>query len=293
MSATLFGLVAAPTQAGTGSTDVLHINEILHNPEGADTPNEYVELKGRPNATIPANTFLVFVEGSSTTNGDVQTIFNVSNLTLGSNGFLALLQGSSTYTDVNGAATVVQGTGTGFAGVAGFQSDGTLTDIENEAWTAFLVTTSLAPSLTLDVDANNDGNAEIPASWTVLDAVAVDDDTTFGNGEQLYSIAKFSDGEWVGRPTGDPSGLDQGAWVGGGFANGTTGPNWPLNEVVQPSSYLNDLLDHRGGPNFPGPDPVIPEASSPIVLSALAALGMAGLVIARRRPTRRDEDGPT
>jgi hypothetical protein len=262
---------------------VLHINEILHNPEGPDSPNEYVEFKGTPNATIPANTYLVFVEGSSTTNGDVQTIFNVSNLTLGSNGFLVLLQGSSAYTDVDVAATTVQGAGTGFTGVAGFQSDGTLTDIENEAWTAFLVTATVPPSLTLDIDANDDGNAEVPASWTILDAVAVDDDTTFGNGELLYSTAKFSDGEWVGRPIGDPSGLDQDAWVGSGFANGTTGPNWPLNEAVQPPSYLNDLLDHRGGPNFPGPDPVIPEAANPILLSAIAACGMAGLFAFRRR----------
>jgi hypothetical protein len=279
------GLLLATSPVAAGSADVLHINEILHNPEGSDAPNEYVELRGAAGSTIPANTYLVFVEGDSSSAGDVQNVFNLSGLTIGANGFLVLLQGSSPYNaQVPANATKVVGSGTGWTGVAGWQADSSATDIENEAYTAFLVTTATAPSLTLDIDTNNDGTAEsIPASWTVLDAVSAAANAPIGATERLYATAKFADAEWVGRPTGDPSGLAQADWVGSSFANGTTGVNPPLNETVEPASYAGKVLNHVGSPNFPEPPAEIPEAPFVAMMAVSAAAVFGGLTLVQRR----------
>ncbi len=277
----LLGAFVAP--AGAASPDALHINEIHHNPEGTDGPNEYVELRGAPNSTIPANTYLVFVEGDTGTAGpgDVQNIFNLSGLTLGSNGFLLLRQNGSPYT-VDPAATVVSGTsGTGFIGAAGFQAD-TGGDIENESFTALLVTAPTAPALTNDIDADNNGTADgtAYASWTILDAVAsLDPLADYG-----YATAKFFDAEWLGRPTGDPSGLDQADWVGSAFANSTPlPPAATLNESTVPAAYSGFALDHIGGPNWPAPDPVVPEAPLAVMLPVGAAALTAGYLLVQRR----------
>jgi hypothetical protein len=284
------GLLLAASPVAAGPADTLHINEIMHNPEGADSPNEYVEFRGAPNSTIPANTYLVFVEsdpGSGlTAAGDVQNIFNVSGLTIGSNGFLVLLQGGgSPYNaQVPANATKVVGSGTGWTGVAGWSADSSATDIENEAYTAFLVTTATAPTLTLDIDTNNDGTAEsLPAAWTILDAVSADANATIGAPELLYATAKFADAEWVGRPTGDPSGLDQADWVGSSFANGTTNVNPPLNELTNPSTYAGQVLNHVGSPNFPAPPPEIPEAPMVAMLAVTGAAIIGGATLLQRR----------
>jgi hypothetical protein len=268
---------------GAGLADSLHINEIHHNPEGTDGPNEYVELRGMPGATIPANTYLVFIEGDtgSPNPGDVNSVFDLAGLTLGSNGFLVLLQRLSPYTP-NPAAAVVTGTGTGFGGAAGWQADSGATDIENESFTAMLVTAPTAPLPITDIDANNDGTPDGTAyqSWTILDAVASLDPLT----DVGYAAAKFFDAEWLGRPTGDPSGLAQDDWVGSAFANGTPlPPAATLSESTAPASYSGFGLDHLGGPNWPAPEPVIPEAPVAIVLPLGGAAVLGGYVVLRQR----------
>jgi hypothetical protein len=282
--------LAVPTPASADSSDVLHINEILHNPEGTDSPYEYVEMKGAPNAVIPAGTYLVFIEGDAATAGDVQNVFDLSGLTLGSNGFLVLLQGGSNVwnSQVNAAATKIVGSGTGWTGVAGWQADSAATDIENEAYTAFLITSATAPSLTLDIDANNDGTAEaLPAAWTILDGVSADANTTLGAPELLYATAKFLDAEWVGRPTGDPSGMAQADWVGSAFANGTVQLNPALNETTEPTSYSGKVLNHIGSANFPlDPPAEVPEAPVTVMLAVTGAAVLgAGVMLGNRRRT--------
>src|SRR6267378_2430344 len=39
------------------------INEVLINPPGTDSPNEYIELRGAPNQLLPAGSYFVVVEG--------------------------------------------------------------------------------------------------------------------------------------------------------------------------------------------------------------------------------------
>ena len=50
------------------------ISEILFNPPGSvDAPNEYLEIRGTPNSTVPAGTYLISVEGN--TNGNPRRSF--------------------------------------------------------------------------------------------------------------------------------------------------------------------------------------------------------------------------
>lgn len=286
------GLVLAgtmmPSVAMAGPSDTLHINEILHNPEGTDAPNEYVEIKGTPGATIPAGTYLVFIEGDTGTAnpGDINNLFDLSGLTLGSNGFLLITQKSNTYT-INPAATVITGTGaSGFAGAAGWASDSG-TDIENETFTAMLISAASAPALATDIDADNDGTTDgaVFPTWTVLDSVASLEHSSAGT-DRAYSPVVFAwpdslpstnGAEWVGRPTGDPSGITMADWVGADFLGTQPDIVWELEAAI-PATYTGYQLNHLGGPNWPSEE--VPEA--PIAL-LLAAAGAAGTLMWFRR----------
>ena len=70
----------------------LFINEVLFNPAGTDIPNEYIELRGTPNAVLTNGTYLVAVEGDTNGNpGTLQNVFDLSGRIIGGNGFLVLL----------------------------------------------------------------------------------------------------------------------------------------------------------------------------------------------------------
>ncbi len=157
-------------------SDAMYINEVLYDPTGADAPNEYLEFRGVPNSTIPAGTYFVGIEGDTPDNpGDVQTIIDLSGLTFGSNGFLVLLQMSNTYVPQAGA-NVVTSTTVGFSGLPGapFQADAAATDIEHDSVTFMLIQSATAPTLTSDIDANDDATPDgaVYAGWTVLDSIA-------------------------------------------------------------------------------------------------------------------------
>src|ERR1041385_4297915 len=73
---------------GSGTAQpAVYLNEILFDPPGADSPNEYVELRGTPNFTLPAGTYFVAVEGDASGNpGAIQNYFDLSGRTIGGNG---------------------------------------------------------------------------------------------------------------------------------------------------------------------------------------------------------------
>ena len=142
LNAALNGLIFTPTNGFTGSgsitvvtndlstvaptsltaTSVIPVNivtapplvisQILFNPpSGIDYPNQYLEVHGAPNFTIPAGTYLIsvsgafesFTVGSSVASypaGTVFDTFNLSGVTTGSDGNIVILQNGNTYTDV-------------------------------------------------------------------------------------------------------------------------------------------------------------------------------------------------
>ena len=188
----LLALLAAPAASAQ-----IVFNEVHFNPPAGDAPNEYLELRGPAGSAVPANTYFVGIEGDAgSTTGAVQTIFSLGGLSFGSNGFLVLLQGGNTYSTAAGA-TVVQGTGTGWTGVAGYEASSG-SDIENASVTYMLVTASTAPALEQDLDANDDGTLELPAGWTILDSVGIADNSSGANPDLVYGAINFIDSRGTG-----------------------------------------------------------------------------------------------
>ncbi len=268
----------------------LFINELVFNPPGTDAPNEYIEIRGTANYVIPNGVYLLGIEGDTPNPGDVQTIFNLSGLTIGSNGFLVIRQSGNGYI-VDGAAAVVTGTGAGFGGVTGFSADGGGTDIENASVTFLLLQTQVAPTLTDDIDSNNDGTPEAPVfgNWSILDSVAVVDnasDTAYSN-LAFSTAATFlaSTGKDVVVTTaaanvlariGNSTGNTAADWVGGDIVG--TSPNFALSPTATfPASLRGARLNHIGSANnFVAAGLVIVESggstTSPKVVQPIAIL---------------------
>ncbi|MCV3212537.1 DUF4347 domain-containing protein [Plectonema radiosum NIES-515] len=254
----------------------IYINEILFNPPGADSPNEYIELRGTPGTTIPTGTYLVGIEGDSGSfnPGDVQNIFDLSGKTFGSNGFLVLLQKSNTYS-VNSSANKLTNSGTGNGwgngGTSSISHNGdSQTEIENASASFLLIQTGFAPSLNDDIDSNDDGtpDAGVYSSWTVLDSVAVLDGSsatdraygsivfrkgTNGTAQSGATVVNTSfEAGYVGR-WGDSTGSEATDWVAAVDNFGGSAPNWTLgtgSNSPSPGVFAGQALNHIGATNF-------------------------------------------
>jgi hypothetical protein len=253
-------------------TSNIYINEIAFNPDSSGM-NEYIELRGTPSSTIGAGTYLVAVDGNSGNTGDVKMYINLAGLSFGSNGFLVLLQQGNTYTTASGAQ-VYTSTSPGFGGLPGsiFVADGGATSLPDDSTTYMLVQTGVAPTLTDDVDANDDGIADgsVFAGWAVRDSIGnVDGDSSdHGYGALNYSStgSGASSGTvvsvgfaltYVGR-RGDTTGSAAADWVASCALDGSA-PNFTLDSLgteVEPSSFAGKPLNHIGSTNFLNAAPV-------------------------------------
>jgi Calx-beta domain/FG-GAP-like repeat/RTX calcium-binding nonapeptide repeat (4 copies) len=249
------------------------INEILFDPPGTDNPKEYIELRGTPGATLATGTYLVGIDGDSTTNpGAVQDIFNLSGKTFGSNGLLVLLQKGSTYA-VNSGANIVINTGSGTGWGNGASSSightGLASDIKSGSVSFLLIQSTTIPTLSNDIDSDNDGiaNGGIFSNWIVLDSVsALDGGTT----DKAYGSIVFKKGSggsvpanatvvntsftagYVGR-SGDTTGSTASDWVASIVIS--TAPNLTLGTVINtsPENFAGQPLNHIGDTNFVPP----------------------------------------
>ncbi len=261
------------------------INEILFDPPGTDSPKEYIELRGTPGATLAAGTYLVGIEGDSGNNpGAVQNIFNLSGKQFGSNGLLVLLQKGSPYVPNSGANVLINngsGAGWGSGASSSIGHTGSATDIEGGSVSFLLIQNTTAPTLSNDIDSNNDGIADggsndidsnndgiadggIFSNWTVLDSVAVLDG---GITDKAYGSIVFKKGSggsvsanatvvdisfiagYVGR-SGDTTGSTASDWVASLITG--TAPNLTLGTVsnTSPENFAGQPLNHIGSTNF-------------------------------------------
>jgi Bacterial Ig domain/Bacterial cadherin-like domain len=253
----------------------LVINEVLFNPPGSQTTNEYIEIRATPGERLPDRTFLVGIEGDGTIAGDVQTIFDLSGLRVGINGFLVVLQKDSPYTPDPEARTY-QSEPTAFSPLPNgrFQADSG-NEIENGSVTFLLIQADSDPTLTTDIDTNHDGIPD-PGSayddWLVFDSIAgLDGDST----DRSYAALTFANGgagtaalgtlvsvgftpDYLAR-RGDTIGSAATDWVAGAGLDGTA-PDFTLDASVTPltfpASFAGKALDHVGSTNFSGLPPV-------------------------------------
>ena len=260
----------------------LYINEILFNPPGVDAPNEYIELRGVPNATLAQGTFLIGVEGDAANNpGTVQNIFDLSGRQIGGNGFLVLLQKTNSYRTDSLARVISQtgpdpGWGHGTGSTVKHKGEGGQTDLENGSCTFFLIQSSDTPSIGDDIDANNDGilDGKVFARWTVLDSVGILDSD--GAGDIAYGKLNFRragppgngamasgvvvsvpfTASYVGR-AGNSTGSMATDWIASDISVSQVAPPFTLSDTshTAPPTYAGFPLNHIGAPNF-GADPI-------------------------------------
>lgn len=301
-----FSLLALAGNVGLGQ---VWISEILTNPNGSDSGstwgNEYFELRGLAGMSL-AGYYLLSLEGQGTTaRGDINQFFDLGAFSIGANGYLFARQNFSPYTATVPGATVIQnsaGQGWGLTGssTVGHSGDGTQVDLENSATTILLIFNSggPAPTLTLDLDTNDDGWLDLPTGWTVVDAVGIMDGASAAATDFTYGFinfrAAYPAGNYLGMsaygniidvpgapPTsagailvarkGESTGWSDDDWFA---ANLTGSQSDPLNitfaYATDPSFVGMKLSDMR----FGGPNP-IPEPGTWALLTAgaLAVLG--------------------
>ncbi len=247
------------------------INEILFDPPSTDTPKEYIELRGTPGATIAAGTYLVSVEGDSGSPnpGKVKNIFDLSGKQFGSNGLLVLLQKGSTYVPNPGANVIINtgsGAGWGNGATSSIGHTGAKTDIESGSVSFLLIESDTAPTLTSDIDSDNNGIADgdTYSNWAVLDSVGVLDGGTTDKAYSSIVFRRNSAGSvpsgatvvntsfiagYVGR-SGDTTGSAASDWVASVVTG--TAPNLTLGTATttSPGSFAGQALNHIGDTNF-------------------------------------------
>jgi hypothetical protein len=281
----------------------VRINEYFANAPGADTGNEYFELRGTPGLSL-SGYYLLSLEGQGTTGrGDINQFFDLGAFSLGANGYLFGQQLGSLYAPIAGGATVLSnsiGSGWGQANAGGssvgHSSDGTQVDLENSATTALLINVGAgaAPTLTSDLDADDDGVLDLPAGWSVVDSVGVLDGVSGAATDFSYGAVTLRAGvlgtNVLGNVIDVPAGTGTGFYVGRiGDSTGSTADDWfgaivngtaadPLHFTLTSASdprFVGKLIPDMG---FGGTNPV-PEPTT----IGLLGLGLFSLWVIRRR----------
>ena len=255
-----------------------YINEVHFSPLFGDaSKHQYVELRGDALTTMNAGTYLVVINSADgvTELGDIHSIFNLSNQEFGSNGMLVLLQSASNFT-VDPAARVLKGTD-GFVGMPGniFSGDASNSkQMRNGSNTYLLIESAVPPSLSNDIDSNDDGTPDgAYLNWTILDgftafpwvenvwpqkayAPIVFQEDGVGSGMPGATLVRTEDLAYVSR-IGLSTGYAANDWLAGNTTeDGTNTWNFQLEDgifgVPRPRAYAGRRLDHIGGPNWVG-----------------------------------------
>jgi len=280
----------------------IYINELMFNPPDTDAPNEYIELRGTPNATIPAGTYFVGIEGDAASLGDVQNVFNLSGFRFGTNGILVLLQKGSTYTPAAGSAVYINtgsgaGWGSGASSSVGHSGDNGGTDIENASATYMIIRAAVAPSLSDDIDTiggtQGDGTPDGPvfASWTIMDSVGVLDNSAAG--DFSYAALTFANSAGGGTAVsgtvvpvaftagylariGTSTGSAASDWLAADISTGTA-PNYSIPSAsVSQTLYAGSPLSHIGASNNFSLAPTDITLSSTVVTEGLPVNTVVG-----------------
>ena len=220
LSTSMF-ISSTPSYAGAEVPPEGYINEIFFDPggDGVDARDEYIELRGTPNALLD-NHYLLIIENEMDEfgigdAGIVENLFDLSGRSFGENGFLLLRQKFSRYTpeQINPLATDLVNDGPNLPGpsfpgygdgedstIGASDLNTTLTGpgegtLENSGFTAFLIRNDSgeAPVLGLDIDEGNDGldMPTLQAGWTVLDGVGVFSEFDETENGRLYAQVNF------------------------------------------------------------------------------------------------------
>ena len=289
------------------------INEVLTNPNGSDstatTGNEHFELRGTPNMSLSGH-YLLSLEGQGASAGDINQFFDLGAFSLGANGYLFARQNFSLYSPTAPGAAVIQnagGQGWGLTGssTVGHNGDGTQVDLENSATTILLVNIGSggAPTLTLDLDTDNNGVLDLPTGWAVVDSVGIMDAASGAAGDMTYGAinfrAAYPAGTYLGTSAygniidvpGAPPTSSGAMYVGRKYESiGSTANDW-FAAILNGSAAepLNISFAYATDPNAVGmklPDMIFGGLNPIPEPGTMALLGLGSLVLFLRRKTR-------
>lgn len=252
-----------------------YINEIHYSPQfGDNTTDQYLEFRGPANSQVEAGTYFIGIESADGVDelGDIHTVFDLSGKSFGANGLMAFIQGGAGF-DLNTEANIFQGTN-GFLGIPGFSSDDVSPSIHDGSSTFLLVRSDASPSLSSDIDLNDDGFADGEyLTWTVLDGVSVFDRVENPFSQHAYAPILFTeDNVGSSLPGTTRVVTDELAYVGRiGNSTGSQASDWVAANTVEtdrenhsrefqlqrgvfgtavPNAYSARVLDHIGGSNW-------------------------------------------
>ncbi|MEM6363779.1 MAG: lamin tail domain-containing protein [Planctomycetota bacterium] len=214
----------------------IFLNEVLLDHPGSNSnADQYVELRGPANSTIPVGTFLVNINGNANPTdgavGDVVNVIDLGGQSFGSNGYLVLVEPNTPYAVDAGASSVVISSG----------------NLQEASSSFSLIFSSVVPSVGDDADANDDGVIDIN-NWSVIDGIGITDGDL---NDQAYGPLQLSGSnvDYLGRD-GDSIGQAASDWVISSLSG--TLPIWTLNSA-SPSQFDGEQLDHVGSENFVAP----------------------------------------
>lgn len=282
------------------NTSGYYISELIASISGDDAPDEFIELRGEPNALLPTGTYFISIEGdgSSGNLGKVSDVLDLSGLAFGGNGYLTLTMSGSSYE----GNFVAMSTNYTEEDVSGY--DGNLLD---QSASYLLINSTASPSGVV-VDSDSDGEFDAMGDhtgWNIYDSVSsLDDDdnaeygyaqmnvaTNYSSTPSIFNAPTGSsflspmdevkdDGSigavnvyYIGRQ-GESTGYDAVSdWMAGQTNSGSTRPFWTFSGTEEknvPSSLSGTTLEAStiGGPNLDPVDDVEDTASSDDVFAA-------------------------
>ncbi|MCA9195363.1 MAG: cadherin domain-containing protein [Planctomycetales bacterium] len=254
-----------------------YINEIHFKPLfGSTSEDQYIELRGEPATQLSPGTYFVSIASADGVDelGDIKSIFDLGGLSFGDNGFLVLEQAGGGYQN-SPDANIYKGTD-GFQGLGGnrFLADGNSLSISSGSSTFLLIQTETPPTLTTDIDSNDDGLPDgAYLEWQILDSLAVLPWVESVFKQRTYAGITFSeDNVGGGMPGTTIVTSDQLAYAGRiGNSVGHNASDWMAGNTVEvaddtwefqlqhgvfgtprPYAYGGRVLNHVGAPNWYG-----------------------------------------
>ncbi|QDS88043.1 Cadherin domain protein [Rosistilla ulvae] len=243
-----------------------------------DTTEQFFELRGQPDATIPQGTYFTVVESTGNSlGGRVETVLDLSGQSYGANGFLVVAQAGHSFS-IDASANALVSSSTAMSGLpAGVHLAG---DFSVFTATAFFLQSSTAPVAGDDIDLDNDGTIDpdgVAATWTIHDSVTIGrihdfygyGQTVFGpqsNQQSLQANSTYiptdentgDNYDYVAR-IGDSSGSGAEDWVAArlyddfGDTQGLRLNNGSvISDSATPTVFSGRELDHVGTYNFFG-----------------------------------------
>ena len=224
-------------------------SQILLNEVEVDTPNdsgevcEYIEVRGTPSSTVPANTFFISIDGDAGQFGFVTYIANISGAQFGTNGTITIITNSDVCVGRSypAATTIVQSDSIAM----GFGAE------------TFLLVTTTQPGMLFegaDVDTNNDGVLDAAFGLTPIDGIGWTLDpsavnTVYGGVPKLFQGPSTDVPDAATRFSSNLNPFSAAAWYYGELAPPETSTTYTA--PLSPNFPVAGGMLTPGAPNIP------------------------------------------